>query len=100
MVLGCVASTSAAPGTSAVMMWISLPPNRLYTSAAQTAVPPLVGRNSSVITSNRLILPSSFQHRKDVAHARPARALRQRREHCLHGRAASRRARQRTTQVV
>src|SRR3569833_2701671 len=51
MVLGWTASTSPAPGTSAVTTCISFPPSRPYTSAAHTAVPPLVGRKSSVITS-------------------------------------------------
>src|SRR3569832_2990152 len=50
MVLGWTASTSPAPGTSAVTTCISFPPRRPYTSAAHTAVPPLVGRKSSVIT--------------------------------------------------
>src|ERR1700681_812935 len=52
------------------------------------------------MTSKRLILPSSLQHRKDVADTRPARTLRQRRQYGVHGRAASGCASERTTQVI
>src|SRR3569832_1769481 len=59
MVLGCTASTSPAPGTSAVTICISFPPRRPYTSAAHTAVPPMVGRKSSVITSKLILTITS-----------------------------------------
>src|SRR3569832_463975 len=68
MALGCTASTSPAPGTSAVTICISFPPRRPYTSAAHTAVAPLVGRKSSVITS-KLIL--TFTTTKTEKHERP-----------------------------
>src|SRR5947207_7866499 len=51
-VFGCTRSKSDAPGTSAVTTWISLPPSRRKSSSKDTAVPPLVGRNSSVTIRN------------------------------------------------
>src|SRR6266516_4391409 len=52
MVFGCVRSKSSAPGTSAVTTWISLPPSRRKSSSKDTAVPPLVGKKSSVSIRN------------------------------------------------
>src|SRR6266567_2045085 len=60
IVFGCARSKSAAPGTSAVMTWISLPPSRRKSSSKDTAVPPLVGRNSSVTIRNGVFTGAGF----------------------------------------
>src|SRR5258706_3780504 len=61
IVFGCVRSKSVAPGTSAVMTWISLPPSRRKSSSKDTAVPPLVGRNSSVTIRNGVFTGAEFK---------------------------------------
>src|SRR3569832_2474775 len=56
MVLGCVASTAAAPATSAVTIWISLPPRRLYTSTTHTTKPTKNKRKKTEKTNRRVMV--------------------------------------------